>query len=174
MISKLVIRLLPISINRAKTGAAKCLALMVMTCFAFTACGPGRTKSHSGVDMRLLSVARMAEYQYGGERTHVRGPDDELAVVQVEFSAVGSSKLKLSASECELRGVGGQTYQTDTSLELTLGGGDNTMVWDFVFAVPKTAVLESFRLASATFDLGGIRELEPGARLTPGRHQKSR
>ncbi len=174
MISTSIISLVLTRMRRPKTGVTKYLAFMVMTSFALTACGPDRIKSQSGVEMRLLSVARMIEYQSGSQRTYAGGADDELAVVQVEFSAASNSTLKLSTSECELRSVDGRTYQTDTSWELTFGGGDNAMVWDFVFAVPKTAVLESFRLASATFELGRVRELDPDGRLSPGRHPKKR
>lgn len=40
--------------------------------------------------------------------------------------------------------------------------------------VQKTqrASLKSFRLGSAEFDLGGVRELDPSARVTPGSHPR--
>jgi hypothetical protein len=174
ILEALPMRFVTIKINETGTVAATWLTFMVFAAFVFTACGPDRTKSHMGVEMRLLSIARITEYQSGWERAQAQGPDNELAVVQVEFSADGSSKLKLPTSECELRDVGGRTYHTDTDWELTVGGRDNVMVWDFVFALPKTTVLESFRLMSSTFDLGGIRDLEPDARLQPGRHPKQR
>jgi hypothetical protein len=60
----------------------------------------------------------------------------------------------------------------EMNMELSFGSGDAVMVWDFVFAVPKTAMLQSVRFAGVTFEVGGVRDLDPGTRVTPGRQPR--
>lgn len=148
------------------------LCLVLFMGIVIAACSSSRTKHHAGVDIKLLSVSRMAEYQAGMQRTFAKGPDQEVAVVQVEFSSAGGTSLKLPANECELKDTSGNSYRSDMDMDFSLGGGERVMVWDFTFAVPKTASLNSLRLGSAEFDLGGVRELEPNARMTPGSHPR--
>jgi hypothetical protein len=157
------------------SGRLALFMTLVVASYGFVACGSSsssRTQRHEGVDMKLLSIARMPEYQAGMERVRAKSPDQEVAVVQVQFSPAGGSNLKLPADQTELKDTDGKTYHSDADLEFSLGSSDNVMVWDLTFAVPKTAALESLRLGSANFHLGGVRELDPTARIMPGSHPR--
>ena len=145
---------------------------VLLVTFGFWGCGSSRTQKHAGVEIKLLSISRMAEYQVGMQRAVARGPDNEIAVVQVEFSPAGASTLKLPATECELKDTNGNTYLSDMDLDFGLGSGERVMVWDLTFAVPKTASLKSLRVGTAVFDLRGARDFEPTARVTPGSHPR--
>ena len=104
------------------------------------------------------------------QQARAKGPDHEMAVVQLEFSAADQTNLKLPADQVQLTDSDGKTYNSDADLEFNLGSSERVMVWDMTFAVPKTASLKSLRVGTADFDLGGARDLDPTARVTPGSH----
>jgi hypothetical protein len=152
-------------------GVGAALALLILS--GALGCGSSaRTKTYDGVEMTLLSVSRMDVLQAVMESVRAANPDQELAVAQVQFIGASRNSVSLPATECELTDESGATYRPNRDVELTFGSGEDGMVWDFVFAVPKTAMLRSLRLGSITYDLGGVRDLDPSTRVTPGRHTR--
>lgn len=147
-------------------------ALVLLVAGAASGCGSSRTKTADGVEMTLLSVARLDSFKSGMDTAVAVRPDDELAVAQVQFSDAGKGSVKLPAAECVMIDEKGAQYRPEIDTELTFGSGDQVMVWDFVFAVPKAAKLQSVRFGAVSFDLGGVRDLDPGTRVTPGIHSR--
>ena len=148
------------------------LALLALAGAAAIGCGSSRTKAHDGVEVTLLSIARMDSLKAGMDSVQPANPDDELAVVQMQFNGAGRNSIKLPAAECVLTDGSGVAHQLDTDWEFSFGTGERVMVWDFIFSVPKTATLQSVRVGAITFDLGGVRDLDPDTRLTPGTHPR--
>lgn len=139
------------------------IALFILV--ALVACADSRTKQHAGVNVRLVSISRMAEVHNGMMGSlRPKDPNDEIAVVKLEISPAGSMKVKLPAKECELKDTEGKSHFSDGDMDFTLGGKDSKMAWDFNFAVPKTASLDTLRIGTATFKLGGVRELDAEAK----------
>jgi len=137
------------------------LSILLAVC----ACSESRTKQHAGVNVRLVSISRTAEVRQGVMGSfRPRDPNDEIAVVKLEISPAGSTKVKLGAKDCELKDTEGKSHFSDSDMEFTLGGNDSKMPWDFHFAVPKSAMLDTLRIGTATFKLGGVRELDAEAK----------
>ena len=76
--------------------------------------------------------------------------------------------VKIRLVSIALKDTAGHSYHSDGDMDFTLGSSSSKMVWDFDFAVPKTARLATLRVGSATFDLGGVRELDAAARTKAG------
>jgi hypothetical protein len=159
-------------LDRRNLHDAGRLALLALVGCAALACGSERTKTHDGVEITLLSITRMDSMSSMVELTRAVDPEDELAVVQVQFRDSGKNSIRLPAGDCEITDEAGRAYHTNMDMELTFGSGDQVMVWDFLFAVPKSAVLRSVRLGATTFALAGVRDLDPETRVTPGRHER--
>lgn len=160
------------------------VAIVAMAAGAASGCGSPRTKTHDGVELTLLSVARLDSLNEGMMASWTPGPGDDLAVAQVQFREVGGKGIKLPAADCVLTDENGAQYRQGRDVELTFGSGkavaarattdEKVMVWDFVFAVPKAANLRSVRFGAVTFDLGGVRDLDPGTRVMPGEQTRQK
>ena len=147
------------------------LLLMIVT-LAVSGCSSAtsRTQKHAGINVKLNSIARVSVYEAGMQQARAKSPDHEIAVVQLEFSPADQTNLKLPAADVQLTDSDGKSYNSDADLEFNLGSSERVMVWDITFAVPKTASLKSLRVGTAEFDLGGTKDLDPAARVTPGSH----
>jgi hypothetical protein len=127
--------------------------LIFLVVLTLSACGgSSNSKSMKGVKITVLSVERMSEFREGMDRWHASSPEDEVAVVNVEFKAIHKEiDLKLNHSEMIL--IDSLGNKNMANFDLSFNNIQKPINWKITFAVKKHIGLSKLRLGEAEFDL---------------------
>jgi hypothetical protein len=133
------------------------LGLLISLILVLTmACKSSNPQIYQGVEIKLVSLQRMASFQQGLATLRPTRPGDEIALIQVEFkSTSGQKELKLNHSEMIVTDAQGAKHNPSEDLTFTLND-KSPLPWDIGFPVPKGAQLKTLELGGTKFDLTNV------------------